>query len=226
MPRPDRVLGGVALGLATATTVVALAGAARPALPAPTDLAVLADLLTRVARAEAAEVAAEYDVERHAASPGFAGAVTVVQRDRLRITSGGGTLTVRLPGGTVRCTETDDGPQCLAAPDDAGDLPAVAVLAELVRSGRYVLDGETGEASEAGERARCFHLDHRRGVPVPALGRGATLCLAEDGVVVRSRVEQVGATDERTLVRLDRTVDDRVIDALLAPFDPQLDGER
>lgn len=226
MPRPDRLAGAVAVGLTALAAAAALLGAARPEPVPVVDLAVLADLVSRVSRGESAAFVADYRVERDAPGPAFAAEVTVAHVPPLRVETDGSTLTARFTDGTVSCTQTDDGPQCLGSAAVPPDVPSAAVLAEAVRSGAYLLRA-AGQTSAAGVPGACFRFVFRAGAPLPSLGHGATLCLARDGLLVRSSVAQIGATDERVLLRVDRDVTDHDLARLLAPFEESLtEGRR
>ncbi len=54
---------------------------------------------------------------------------------------------------------------------------------------------------------------------MPDLGRETVLCLAADGIPLRTRVEGALSTDERDATRVRRTIDDAALSALLAGFD-------
>ncbi len=137
---------------------------------------------------------------------------------RALLTRGGGSLTVELPTLVYDCQRVERRSSCTKRPQSGSISPSEAVGVEILLGAYDAV--RLGDATLAGERARCFRIRARSPRDeVPGLGRETVLCLAADGVPLRTRVVRALSTDEREATRVRRNIDDAALAALLAGFD-------
>lgn len=226
MPRTDRLLGLIALAAAATATLATLALSPGRSEAPRVDLAVFADLVDRLERAEAAVYLVQYEAARTGSDDALAFAVTALRRPGVYAVTDGTSLEVSSAGRTVSCEQLDEGPSCLDSAQADNQLAVAAVVAEMVRSGRYQLERDRATERVAQEHAVCFVLTRERGAEaLPQLGDRTELCLADDGVPLRSTTERGGVVDSREATSVRRTVTPADVDRLLEPFDPALAEE-
>lgn len=225
MPRPDRLLGLIALAVAAVATLATVALAPRDSEPPRVDLVVLADLLARLERAEHAVYVVEYEGARTGAGDELAFSATALRRPGVYAVAQGSSLEVSSGGRTVSCEQLDAGPSCLDVAESDNEVAVAAVVAEMVRGGRYQLESARA-VQVAEEPAECFALVLSEGADaLPQLGDRTEMCLAADGIPLRSTTGRDDVVDRREARSVSRTVTEADVDRLLAPFAAQLTEE-
>jgi hypothetical protein len=217
---PDRRLASAAL--LVAAVVIGALGAATDApesLLARRDPVAARQLVVLMARGEQVDGVVDYTFTR-SRPPGkqtLSYEETDARWGRARVTRASGGLTVSLPTAKYVCASVDVKPSCAKQGPDRS-LPASEVTAVAIGIGAYDVV-RVSDTAVAGELARCFRVRARSTRHmVPGLGRQAVLCLAKDGVPLRTRVDG-DTTDEYRATHVSRHVDQGAIEALLAGFD-------
>lgn len=207
------LVAAVVIGALVVTTT------APESLLAQRDPAAARALVVLMARGERVDYVIDYTFTRSRPTDkrSLSYATTEARVGRAQVTRASGGLTVKLPTATYVCESTDVKPTCASQPPDRS-LPPSEVLAVAVGIGAYDVV-HLADATIAGEPVRCFRVRARSTRHmVPGLGRQSVLCLAKDGVPLRTRVEG-DTTDEYRAERVNRRVDDAVLTQLLAGFD-------
>lgn len=146
------------------------------------------------------------------------GEIAAVQRPRLTVVSGMGTLSARSGDRQLHCTETEGRSGCLdRAAGGAGEAGLLDTFDAVTRAGHYAMVGD-GRRTVAGEEAECFALERVSEVPTPGATRAAWYCLARDGVVVWAKVERPAGVDTRLATTVRRPARDADADELLDRF--------
>lgn len=219
--RVDRRVACGAFGLAVLVlaSVCALSGVSEPVL-ARRDPAAALELFRLLRAGERANYIVDFTFTRVRPSDGqrLASSTIGARYGRALLTRGGGSLTVELPNLVYDCQQVERRSSCTTRPQSASISPSEAVGAEILVGAYDAV--RIGDAELAGERARCFRIRARSPRDeVPGLGRETTLCLAADGIPLRTRVVAALSTDERDATRIRRNIDDAALAALLAGFD-------
>jgi len=219
-PRVDRRVACLAVGVVIATFVPLLALTSAPEPPlARTDVQAAFDFVRLLARGEQRDFLIESTFTRRRASgPSLDATQTEMQWGHVHVVAGGDSAEIDLPAKTYVCAAIDTKRSCLSQPPVSS--PSVArVMATAIGSGTYDIVRAAGETI-AGERAACFHVTLRRGARVVArLGEQTLVCLASDGLVLRTRVRSALGVDEQLATRVQRRVDEATVQALLAGFE-------
>ena len=219
--RVDRRVASAAFGLVllVLAPVAALSGASEPVL-ARRDPAAALELFQLLRTGEHSDYIVDFTFTRVRSSDGqrLTSSTIVARYGRALLTRGGGSLSVELPTLVYDCQQVAGRPSCTKRPQSASISPSQVVGLAIVL-GKYDAV-RTGDASIAGERARCFRIRARSPRDeVAGLGRETVLCMAGDGIPLRTRVVGTLSTDERDATRVRRTVDDSALRALLVGFD-------
>jgi hypothetical protein len=217
---PDRRLASVAVLVAALVIAVRVATTTAPeSLLARNDPAAARQLIALMKRGDGVDRVVDYTFTR--TRPGEKQSLSFASTDArwksAQLTRGSGGLTLKLPAATYVCQTVEVKPSCEKQPADHS-LPPSEVTAVALALHLYDVVW-AGDASIAGETARCFRLRARSNQhEVPGLGRESLLCLGKDGVPLRTRVQGL-TTDEYRADRVSRHVDERAMESLLAGFD-------
>jgi hypothetical protein len=217
----DRRVACAAFGLAVLVlaSVAGLSGASEPAL-ARRDPAAALELFRLLRAGERSNYIVDFTFTRVRSSDGrhLTSSIIGARYGRALLTRGGGSLTVELPTLVYDCQRVERRSSCTKRPQSASISPSQAVGVEILLGAYDAV--RIGDANLAGERARCFRVRaHSPRDEVPGLGRETILCLAADGIPLRTRVVSALSTDEREATRVRRDIDDAALAALLAGFD-------
>ncbi len=131
---------------------------------------------------------------------------------------GSGTLTMQLPETLYTCGLVEGAPSCLKK-NERASVPLSEVVEAAVAGGAYEVV-HVPVAMIVGERAECFVIRARvASNELPGLGRETSLCLAGDGVPLRTRVLSALASDEWEAVGVRHDIDKAALKTVLAGFD-------
>ena len=138
----------------------------------------------------------------------------------LRVLTSGTSMTVEKRAEHFDCNLVGERSEC--SPTATGRvLPPSEVLRVSVAAGAYGVERRPAETI-AGERARCFRVRATGPATIPDLGAATDLCVSDDGIVLRQRVEKAsGDVDERVARSVRRGVTMRAIEAVIRDFDPR-----
>jgi hypothetical protein len=124
------------------------------------------------------------------------------------------------------CELVEDSPSCFKKPP-AKALPESDVVKIVVANGDYRVT-RRDDATIAGERAQCFAITARHAPrQLPGLGPEKQVCLARDGIALRTHTINVDSQDERNAVHVVRAFDAAALAPVLAGFEtatPQISG--
>jgi len=209
------VVGAIALSC-TAAAVRSPA----PVAAARRDPAAARELVARMRAGERASWLATYDFTRTLADGRvLRQTMREGRKNSLHVLMSGSAMTVERGNRTFECNLVTGQSSCHATPGGRS-LPASEVLRVAVAVGAYdvtVLPSET----IADEDARCFRVRATGSGQLTDLGTETDLCLFDDGVPARQRVERsTGAIDQRDAHTVKRGVSTAAIDALERSFAP------
>jgi hypothetical protein len=219
--RVDRRIATAVFGLAVlALVLVAALSSTSESLLARRDPEAALELFTLLRAGEHTDFRVDYSFTRVRVSDGqrLTSSTTEARFGRALLTRGGDSLTVELPTVVYNCQQVERGSSCGQRPQTAS-VPASEATGVMIALGKYDAI-RVADATIAGEQARCFRVRARTARDEqPGLGRETTLCLAADGVLLRSRVVGAISIDERVAVRVLRNVDDAALASMFAGFD-------
>ncbi len=134
----------------------------------------------------------------------------------LHVLVSGSSLTLERGSRVYECNLVEDRSQC--TPPTGRSLPAWAVLRIAVNAGAYGVRRTSGE-TVIGEHSTCYRVRTTGHGYLPDLGTESEVCLANDGIVLRQRVERpAGDRDERVARTVRRNVSAGAVEALAREF--------
>ncbi len=217
----DRRIACAAFGLAVLilAPVAAFSDVSEPLL-ARRDPEAALELFQLLRAGEHADYIVDFTFTRVRASDGqrLPSSTTEARYGHALLTRGGGTLTVELPTVVYDCQEVDGRSSCAKRPPTESMPPSEAIGLKMALGAYDAV--RLADATIAGEVAQCFRVRARSPRDEQlGLGSESILCLAADGVPLRSRVVGPLSTDDRVAVRVRRNIDEAALAPVLAGYD-------
>ncbi len=203
----DRRTATLVVALVAMVFAVVVAGTPKPHRSSE---AVLRELVSLLYRSDHRDARVEYDVERVTTVRRTSRTqVTTWFRDQpyLVMTLAGDALTVVTASYRASCIAATSNGDCLQEAGGGGRVDSsVGIFAAVHVTHRYSAV-DLGRRNIAGEPARCFRVELLPGAEViDGLGTKVDLCLAGDGVLLRSEIDKPGGRDSRVAVSARRGV--------------------
>jgi hypothetical protein len=134
------------------------------------------------------------------------------------ISRGSDALTVQLPKVSYRCQLVERQSSCMKR-DEPAPVARSELIGTAVDTGAYHV-APAPAAVLAGERAECFVVGGRvAGNELPGLGRETAICVAADGIPLRSEIASTLSTDTWEARRVQRNIGRTALGPILRGYD-------